>query len=120
MGSGVKGRTVAAGGVSCLDGRGSVLLWAGGRGVRCCWLLTLPFPGKVPAPGKGRLTCRGLLGTGGGTLTGCFAAFWTQRKMAQRQTVQGCCRGSCRPTQDFPHSAHLGVSRKVLAALVLA
>lgn len=84
MGSGVKGRTVAAGGVSCLDGRGSVLLWAGGRGVRCCWLLTLPFPGKVPAPGKGRLTCRGLLGTGGGTLTGCFAAFWTQRKMAQR------------------------------------
>lgn len=50
--SGVKGRTVAAGGVSCLEGRGSVWLCEGGRGLRpCaawgCWLWGFAF-GKVP------------------------------------------------------------------------
>lgn len=50
--SGVKGRTVAAGGVSCLEGRGSVWLCKGGRGLRLwagwgCWLWGLAL-GKVP------------------------------------------------------------------------
>lgn len=50
--SGVKGRTVAAGGVSCLEGRGSVWLCEGGRGLWPwaawgCWLWGLAL-GKVP------------------------------------------------------------------------
>lgn len=50
--SGVKGRTVAAGGASCLEGSGSVWLCVAGRGPRpCaawgCWPCGLVF-GNVP------------------------------------------------------------------------
>ena len=50
--SGVKGRTVAAGGTSCLGGRGSVWLCEGVIGARFwaawgCWLWGLAL-GKVP------------------------------------------------------------------------
>lgn len=50
--SGVNGRTVAAGGVSCLEGKGSVWLCEGGRGPRLwaawgCWLWGLAL-GNVP------------------------------------------------------------------------
>lgn len=76
----MKGRTVAAGKVSGLEGTGKVWLWDG-RGIGGFRLADLPLPGKVPVlyggllkvdwPGKAGL---GLLGTGGGTLPNGFSA----------------------------------------------
>lgn len=49
-GSGVKGRTVAARGASCLGGRGRVWLWMGMGGGAHRWREADGFalPGKVP------------------------------------------------------------------------
>lgn len=81
--SGVKGRTVAAGGVSCFAGRGRVWLCEGWRRLQpCalwgCWLWGLAL-GKVPVLSPGlpygiMVGPLGLVGTGGGTLTGPFGA----------------------------------------------
>lgn len=87
--SGVKGRTVAAGGVSCFVGSGRVWLCEGGRGLRpCalwgCWLWGLAL-GKVPVlspvlPYGTMVGPLGLVGTGGGTLTGAFGADWRNKE----------------------------------------
>lgn len=94
--SGVKGRTVAAGGVSCFAGSGRVWLCEGGRGLRpCalwgCWLWGLAF-GKVPVlspvlPYGTTVGPLGLVGTGGGTLTGAFGADWRNEERHAKENM---------------------------------
>ncbi|KAG7263019.1 hypothetical protein CRUP_016794 [Coryphaenoides rupestris] len=92
--SGVKGRrTAAAGGTaSCLEGRGSVWLWEAGRGRRPgggagadeadeagLALGKVPVWRPGPLPYGAPLGPLGLVGTGGGTLTGGLEA-WGRRQ----------------------------------------